>query len=372
MGSRHSVPIGKHALFRWVLALGIAVSACQTAQAAPSPSGLEPGARAIEPLLYVASQEAATISIIDVESNTVIETIDLQSLGFPATSKPHHVVVEPDGSFWYVSLIGANTVLKFNRDNELVGRASFEFPGMLALHPGADMLFVGRSMAAVNPPQRIGAIRRSDMSIEEIETFFPRPHALAVDPRGAHVFTGSLAVNQIAAVDWEAASFELTDVEGAQHVLVQFAVSSDGTRLVATGQLTGKLLVFDTTNPEHPRLIHTVDVNAAPWHPAFSPDGRFLYFGNQGANTVTVVDADTWSVLDVIEGEGLAEPHGIAVSPAGRYVYVSNHNMKGDYHSPSGNDSVGTVVVIDAAAREIVDVIEVGLYGAGMGIGPTR
>ena len=161
-------------------------------------------------------------------------------------------------------------------------------------------------------------------------------------------------------------------MEGAQHVFVQFAVTSDGTRLVATGQLTGKLLVFDTTNPEHPRLIHTVDVNAAPWHPAFSPDGRFLYFGNQGANTVTVVDANTWSVLDVIEGEGLAEPHGIAVSPDGRYVYVSNHNMKGDYHSPSGNDRVGTVVVIDAAAREIVDVIEIGSYGAGMGIGPTR
>ncbi len=372
MSSRHSVPTGRHAPFRWSLALWIGVSACQTAAATPNASGPDPRIPTAEPLLYVASQEAATIAIIDIGSNRVIETIDLQSLGFPATSKPHHVVVEPDGSFWYVSLIGANTVLKFNRDNDLVGRASFEFPGMLALHPGADMLFVGRSMAAVNPPQRIGAIRRSDMSIEEIETFFPRPHALAVDPRGAHVFTGSLAVNQIATVDWQAASFELTEVEGAQHVFVQFAVSSDGTRLVATGQLTGKLLVFDTTNPEHPRLIHTVDVNAAPWHPAFSPDGRFLYFGNQGTNTVTVVDANTWTVLDVIAGKGLAEPHGIAVSPDGRYVYVSNHNMKGDYHSPSGNDGVGTVVVIDAAAREVIDVIEIGLYGAGMGIGPTR
>ena len=55
--------------------------------------------------LYVANQAAATISIIDVASNEVTETIDLQELGFSANAKPHYVVVEPDGSFWYVSLI---------------------------------------------------------------------------------------------------------------------------------------------------------------------------------------------------------------------------------------------------------------------------
>ena len=63
----------------------------------------------------------------------VVHTIDLQALGFAAMAKPHHIAVEPDGSHWYVSLIAANAVLKFNRDNELVGRLEFERPGLRAI-----------------------------------------------------------------------------------------------------------------------------------------------------------------------------------------------------------------------------------------------
>ncbi|MEE8267808.1 MAG: hypothetical protein V3R97_02745, partial [Gemmatimonadales bacterium] len=84
------------------------------------------------PLLYVANQNSALVSVIDMASNTVVETVDLQALGFSATAKPHHVVVEPDGSAWYVSLIAENRVLKFDRDNQLVGQLEFERPGMMA------------------------------------------------------------------------------------------------------------------------------------------------------------------------------------------------------------------------------------------------
>ena len=109
---------------------------------------------AVEPnqgtnLLYVCNQAAATISVIDMDRNIVVKTIDLQALGLPATSKPHHVQVEPDGSYYYVSLIGANTVLKFDRSDELVGRVEFEVPGLLQLDVHSDRLYVGRSMAAV-------------------------------------------------------------------------------------------------------------------------------------------------------------------------------------------------------------------------------
>ena len=53
-----------------------------------------------------------------------------------------------DGVHWYVSLIGANRVLKFNRANELVAQAEMEVPGLLELHPTKDLLLAGRSMSA--------------------------------------------------------------------------------------------------------------------------------------------------------------------------------------------------------------------------------
>jgi hypothetical protein len=115
-------------------------------------SPVHAAAQGTRDLLYVAAQEDVTVAIIDMATNELIETVDLKELGFSATAKAHHTAVEPDGSFWYVSLIAAGKVLKFDRENRLVGQADFETPGMLSLDPTADRLYVGRSMAAVNPP----------------------------------------------------------------------------------------------------------------------------------------------------------------------------------------------------------------------------
>lgn len=347
-----------------ILAISVSATglACQTA-------AIPPAAPTLQERLYVANQEAATVSIIDVQSQDIIETVDLTALGFTATSKPHHVVVEPGGDHWYVSLIADGAVLKFDRQNRLVGQAAFETPGMLALHPSQDLLYVGRSMAAVNPPQRIGEIRRSDMRIDELDVFFARPHAIAIDAVRNQVYSGSLAGNNIASLSVEAPEPDLSSLEGDPHVFVQFAVSPDGRHLVATGQLTGKLLVFSIADPTAPELIRTVDVGRSPWHPAFSRDGRYVYFGNQGSHSVMAVETRGWTVEHVIEGEGLSEPHGIAVSSDGRYVYVSNRNLNGRYRASGPDERTGTVVVIDRQTHAIIKVIEVGRYAAGMGIG---
>lgn len=325
--------------------------------------------------LYVANQDAAMVTIVDAATLAVIDTVKLTALGFSPTARPHHVVVEPDGSFWYVSLIGDNRVLKFDRSNKLVGQAPFASAGMLALHPSRDLLYVTRSMTAVNPPQRIGVIKRSDMTIDEVDVFFPRPHAVAVDPRGTHVYVGSLGENRIASVNVETQELELTDVPGTTpHSFVQFAISPTAPVLVTTTELTAKALVFDISQAGSPRLIKSIDVNPAPWDPVFTPDGKFVYFGNQRTNTVTVVDAGTWTVAGVIEGRGLAEPYGSTVSADGRYVYIANRNLKAaqEHAHASGNPArVATVVVIDTATRSITKVIEVPGDATGVGTRPA-
>jgi len=357
-----------------MLAAACASASAGSAAAAPvSAAAQEPAASTPEapaPWLYVANQVSATVSVIDMQADCVVATVDLQALGFTSNAKPHHVAVEPDGSYWYVSLIGDSRVLKFSRDNELVGQAEFTAPGMLAMDPFSDRLFVGRSMMAVNPPQRIGRIERTSMAIEELDVFFARPHALAVAYEGATVYSASLADNSIATLDVETEDVELSRVEGPTHTLVQFAVSPDGRWLVAGGELSSQLLVFAIGDDPVPDFRAAIDVGPAPWHPMFSPDGATLWFGNRLANTVTVVDTQSWTVASVITGHGLAEPHGIAMSPDGSKVYVSSRNLKGEYvpeGAAAGPEQNGTVVVIDAATRQIEKVIQVGRYAAGLG-----
>lgn len=326
--------------------------------------------------IYVCNQGAATLSVIDAGTNEVVDRIDLQELGFSANAKPHHTVAEPDGSHWYVTLIGENRVLKFNRENELVGQAEMEVPGLLSLHPTRDLLIVGRSMSAVNPPQSIVLIRRSDMTVQrDIPTFFRRPHALDTSPDGQWTYIASLAENQILAVNTETDETELTTLPGNTHVFVDFAISPDGSTMVATGQVTGKALVMDLSDPANPKVTDSIDVNAQPWHPEFSPDGRYVYFGNKQAHTVTVLDMQSRSVAAVIKGNGLAEPHGSAMSADGRWLYISNNNRQGTYRASdySGEgDPPGTVTVIDTRTNTIEKIIEVEAYTTGIGTNARR
>lgn len=353
-------------------------AACAAPAAAPAQGPAQsPGAR--RDYVFVTNQDAASISLIDRDTHEEVRRIDLRALGFSPNAKPHHVVVEPDGSYWYVSLIGENRVLKFDRAGELVGQAEFEVPGLLALHPTEDLLFVGRSMSAVNPPRSIGIVRRSTMELEEeIEVLYPRPHALAVHPSGDVVYSGSLGENQVAAIDIETGAVELTSLEGPTHTLVQYAISPDGRTMVATGEMTAKLIVFDLADPMHPRQVRMLDVGSQPWHPVYSPDGRTIWFANKGANEVTAVDAERWTIAGVVRGEGLAQPHGAAISPDGRWVFISNNNSRqphgahganggSDADAAGGEAAPGTMVVIDAATRKIVKVIPVGPNATGVG-----
>lgn len=325
---------------------------------------------AAQPRLYVTNQDDATVSIVDLGTRRVIETLDLRTLGFGDNAKPHHAQVEPDGSHWYLTLIGAGKVLKLDRANRIVGSVDQDVPGLLALDPARDLLVVAHSMSAVNPPRRIALIRRSDMTLlDEIDIFFPRPHALALHPSGSHAYVASLGVNQLASVRLADGQVELVDVEGPQHTLTQFAVSPDGRWLVATGESSGRLLVFDLSAPGRPRLAHQV-ATAGPFESAFTWDGRWLFVTNLAANTVSVVDPATWEVAQVIADPRFAQPHGVMPGPDGRYVYVSNRAQAGGAHDHEGHKATrhGGLAVICIGTRAVEAVLEVGNYAAGIGV----
>jgi YVTN family beta-propeller protein len=352
------------------LALLAACSGAQGTSSAAAPMGHAGHGSATgdeRQVLYVANQGAAKVTRIDMATNTVIDTIDLQALGFAANASPHDIAVEPGGSFWYVSLISEGKVIKLNRQNQVVGAASMEVPGMMHLHPSNGRLYVTHSSSAVNPPPRIGIIDRATMVIEELDVFVPRPHAIGLDHTGAFGYVGSLGENRIASINMATEEVSLSNIEGPTHAIVQFAMAHDGKTMAATAQLTNQVMFFDVSAPPAARLVATIPVNAQPWHPVYSRDGRRLYVGNYAANTVTIIDVATMKVTKVIQGEGIAEPYVAYVSPDDRYLYISNRNLKGTYVSKTNpGQPVGTVVVIDPAAGTIVKVIEVPASPTGM------
>jgi YVTN family beta-propeller protein len=320
--------------------------------------------------IYVANQDDATVSIIDAGTHRLLETVDLRRYGFADNAKPHHAQVEPDGKAWYVTLIGAGKVLKLDRSNKLLGSAALEVPGLMTLQPNGNLMFIGRSMSAVNPPPRMAIVRRTDMKLlDEVDLLFPRPHGIVTHPDGKRVYVASLGTNQIASVGVDEQDVELIDVPGPAHGFVQAAVSPDGRWLAVTAELTDELMIFDLSDPRKPRLTRTVPLPDGPFEPTFTGDGRWIFVTCLSANRVAVVDAGTWKVAAVVEHPAFAQPHGVALSPDGQHVFISNRHQLGGAHQHQGGKptGTGTVVALCAATRTPEQVLTVGNYAAGMG-----
>ena len=86
------------------------------------------------------------------------------------------------------------------------------------------------------------------------------------------------------------------------------------------------------------------------------------YVANNGSSTVSVIDTASNTVTDTIP-VGI-NPIGVAVSPDGSQVYVTNQCVS------SSNCTNGTVSVIDAASNAVTDTITVGPFPQGDSVSP--
>lgn len=385
-GFVRSLGLDARGLGRLSAVLSLALVACGAPAAgsgvqAPAPGGQRTatGTSAAQqgPYLYVAVQDEARVAIIDVESLEVVRSVDLTDHGFSANAKPHHVAVEPDGDRWYVSLIGENLVASFDRSGDLLGTFEMSTPGMLSFDAGSDLLFASRSMSAVNPPTRVGWVDTRTMEGEEIDVFLPRPHPMALSPDGRWAYTGSLGVNQIAAIELETEDVTLTDLDGPPHALVQFDISPDGQTMVAATELSGRLLAFDLSDPAHPRQVASLELGPMVFDPVFGPDGGTVWVPVKGANEVAIVRTSDWTVERRLAFDSFRQPHQVVFSPDGSKAFVSSNN-KADHmsgmtdhagHAGMESDAMnGNVTVIDVESYEPIEVIELGQNVTGMGI----
>jgi len=339
------------------------------------------------PKLYITNQGGASITVVDQTRLTVDTVIDLTQLGFTPNAKPHHAVVERDGSFWYATLIGDGRVLKFDRANRLVGQVSMETPGLLAIDPAHDSLYVGRSMTAVNPPKSLGVVARSSFTlVDEQEIQIPRPHALVTTRDGRWVHVASLAENRFASLETSSGRVTLTTLPGPNaRSMVQFTVSPDGTRLIVGGELSNTVLVFDLTKPPPYAPLAEFAVGGKPWDPAFSRDGKRAYFSLFADSAVAEVDLATGTVARTFRGH-FAQPYDVILRADGKYLFVVNQNlptatkpgesahanMPGMSGMAAPAPTTGWLSVIDVATGKVAKELPLGRSPSGMGAAGAR
>jgi len=129
-----------------------------------------------------------------------------------------------------------------------------------------------------------------------------------------------------------------------------------------TDPLSGKVFVFNTatnTSVGAPILAGSLPIGVA-----VSPDGRYTYVTNNGNSTLSIIDTVTHVVVGSTNvGTG---PIGVAVTPNGKYVYVTSPGPIMNNNGFVGN----TVSVINAATNALVGSITVGTGPIGIALTP--
>ncbi len=102
----------------------------------------------------------------------------------------------------------------------------------------------------------------------------------------------------------------------------------------SSGLGNGTVQVINTATNS---IISNITVGNNPTGIAITPNGQYVYVTNYGSNTVSVINTTTNTVTSVIN---VGTPRDIAITPNGQYVYVTNFN--------------GIVSIINTATNSII------------------
>ncbi|MCA6094557.1 YncE family protein [Streptomyces sp. SCA3-4] len=137
-----------------------------------------------------------------------------------------------------------------------------------------------------------------------------------------------------------------------------YTPSPDRDVLAVVSQSGPSVTFFDAATYER---LHVLDVPAEPHELCFDPDHRLLYcvstyvsgyyHAHQGrARQITVIDADTLTIVDTLDTAPDHAPHGITLDRARARLYVSVE---------ANGDTPGGVIIYDARTRERIGRIPV-------------
>ncbi|NVM20170.1 MAG: fibronectin type III domain-containing protein [Desulfobacterales bacterium] len=143
------------------------------------------------------------------------------------------------------------------------------------------------------------------------------------------------------------------------------AITPDGYAIVAN-PVANAVYVYDISK----KILHRVEnVGQKPVGVAASPNGRFVYVTNYGDDTLSVIDTafigtDTPTVIGPPIEAGHA-PTGVAVSPDGHVVYVANRDGETE------DAENGSLYAIAASSGQVVWMVDnLGKQPTGVAVSP--
>lgn len=273
-------------------------------------------ADAVAGTLIVLNKSGHEAALVDPVSLEVRATL-------PTGQGPHEVAVSPDGRRAYVADYGAYAVFKEGE------RPAYE---------------AGRTLTVLDLERRAVA---ATWDLGEYRS----PHGIAVSRDGSRLWVtceGNRAVLELDTKDGRVRSAWTTGQE-VSHMLVP---TPDERKLYVANIRSGSVTVIERASG----ALRSIPTGAGAEGLDVTPDGREVWVTNRGANTLSVVDVATDSIVATLDAGG-EFPIRLKFTPDGRQAFVSNARSN-------------AVAVFDARSREALGTIEVGRMPVGIQMTP--
>jgi YVTN family beta-propeller protein len=326
-----------------------------TTPAASGPSG---------ELVYVSNEDSRNLSVIDVDKDSVIATIEVGT-------RPRGVKVSPDGRTVYVALSGSPKCPpsmsdaeceKLRVDRSLDGIAVVDVASAKTVRvlPGGkdpeafDISRDGSRLFISNEDADSATIvdLASGKPIANVSVG-REPEGVAVAPDGKTVWVTGETDHDITGVD-VATGKRIADIDILGRRPRGIAFLPDGSRAYVTNEVSGTVSVVDIPGRKTVQQI-TMPPDSRPMGIIVTPDAKRIYVSNGRGKTVSVIDPATNTITTSVEVG--PRPWGIALTRDGRKLYTANG---------PGND----VTVVNTETMQVIRTIPVGSVPWGVAIGP--
>ncbi len=165
-----------------------------------------------------------------------------------------------------------------------------------------------------------------------------------------YAYITNLSDNTVSVIDVATNGFVSKIPLGTGQQPYGVAVSSDGTRVYVSNQLSKTISVIDAlTDPNNPTVVNTINLLNTPSGLAVNSAGTRLYVANYDNGTVSVIDLSSITpsptpiavaTITLATLNAGTSPVGVAISPDGATVYITN----------SGSDNITPIRTSDNTA----------------------
>jgi len=230
----------------------------------------------------------ATVSVINISTNTIISTIPVE----PAIAEATGLAVSPDGSLLYVEDYQTSLISVVNlTTNTVVATiaAGGQNPYGIAVSHDGSKVYIGYSFA-----NYVSVINTATNNITSTITVGSTPSDVKVSPDGSKVYVAVSSLSHLAVIDPVTNTVKATIPTGPNPG--PMTITPDGTRAYILVSGNGVSVINLVTGT----IIGTVTVGSESISICVSPDGKFVYVTNGEPNTVSVINTSTNTVIATV------------------------------------------------------------------------